>query len=197
VPRDYFFAGLQPDVEAAVTQALSVLSRLTAAVQDLVVPVSPDVNTTVMPAEAYTFHAARMAQAPEMFQPAVLQRLRQGEAVSAPAYIQRRRELDQMRRAAPGLFAQVDLLVTPTLPVLPVLIANARDEEASVALFAQNTRPFNTYGLPALSVPCGFARNGLPVGLQIVGPPWGEAAVFRLAHAYEQTTEWHTRHPVL
>ena len=63
------------------------------------------------------------------------------------------------RRA--GLFAHVDLLVTPTVPLLPVLIAEARDDDASVALYARNTRPFNTYGLPAVSVPCGFATNGL------------------------------------
>jgi aspartyl-tRNA(Asn)/glutamyl-tRNA(Gln) amidotransferase subunit A len=197
VAREYFFAALHPDVEAVVTEALSVLSRLTAGLQDVVVPVSPDVNTTVMPAEAYAFHAVRVAQHPEMFQPAVLGRLRQGEAVGAAAYIQRRRELDQARHAAPGLFAQVDLLVAPTLPVLPVLIADARDDEESVALFSHDARPFNTYGLPALTVPCGFAKNGLPIGLQIVGPPSGEAAVLRLAHAYEQATDWHTRRPAL
>jgi aspartyl-tRNA(Asn)/glutamyl-tRNA(Gln) amidotransferase subunit A len=150
-----------------------------------------------MPAEAYAFHAVRVAQHPEMFQPAVLGRLRQGEAVGAAAYIQRRRELDQARHAAPRLFAQVDLLVAPTLQVLPVLIADARDDEESVALFSHNARPFNTYGLPALTVPCGFARNGLPIGLQIVGPPWGEASVLRLAHAYERATDWHTRRPAL
>jgi aspartyl-tRNA(Asn)/glutamyl-tRNA(Gln) amidotransferase subunit A len=66
-----------------------------------------------------------------------------------------------------------------------------------VAQFARNARPFNTYGLPAVTVSCGFAKNGLPIGLQIVGPPWREAAVLRLAHAYEQETEWHTRRPAL
>src|SRR5262245_13104904 len=188
VPREYFFAALHPDVESVVTEALSIVSRLTARVQDFVVAVNPDVNTNVMPAEAYAFHASRMAQHPEMFKPAVLGRLRQGEAVSVTSYIKRRRELDYASRAAARLFTQVDLLVAPTVPVLPVLIADAKDDEVSVAQFARNARPFNTYGLPALTVPCGFSKNGLPIGLQIVGPPWGEAAVLRLAHAYEQET---------
>jgi aspartyl-tRNA(Asn)/glutamyl-tRNA(Gln) amidotransferase subunit A len=197
VPREYFFAALHPDVESVVAEALSVVSRLTAGMQDIVVPVNPDVNTNVMPAEAYAFHASRVAQHPELFKPAVLGRLRQGEAVSVTSYIQQRRELDRARRAAPRLFTQVDLLVAPSIPVLPVRIDDAKDDEESVAQFARNARPFNTYGLPAITVPCGFSKSGLPIGLQIAGPPWGEAAVLRLAHAYEQETKWHTRRPPL
>ena len=132
-----------------------------------------------------------------MLQPAVLGRLRQGAAIDTPAYIERRRELDQTRQTARRLFADVDVLVTPTVPLLPVLIREARDDEAAVALYARNTRPFNTYGLPAMSVPCGFAKTGLPIGLQIVGPPWGEESVLRLAHAYEEAMGWHTRRPAL
>jgi aspartyl-tRNA(Asn)/glutamyl-tRNA(Gln) amidotransferase subunit A len=197
VPREYFFTTLDPDVAAAVDQALSVLAKLTAGVKDVAVPVSPDVNTIVMSAEAFAFHATRVREASQRFQPAVLGRLRVGEAVDATTYIQRRRDLDSMRRAAAGLFADVDLLVTPTMPVLPVRIAEARSDEAGTALFARNTRPFNAYGLPAISVPCGFAKNGLPIGLQIAGPPWEEESVLRLAHAYEQATDWHRRRPPL
>jgi aspartyl-tRNA(Asn)/glutamyl-tRNA(Gln) amidotransferase subunit A len=59
------------------------------------------------------------------------------------------------------------------------------------------TNPFNLLGFPAISVPCGFDGAGLPVGLQLVGRPWEEATVLRAAHAYEQATDWHRRHPVL
>ena len=197
VPRDYFFTELQPDVQTAVEQALGVVSKLTAGVQDVVVPVRPEVNLAVMLAEGFAFHAERVRASSRLFQPAVLGRLRGGEAVGTPAYIERRRELDEMRRVAPGLFAQVDLLVTPTVPLLPVPIAEAQDDESGVALYARNTRPFNAYGLPAVSVPCGFAKNGFPIGLQIVGPPWGEESVLRLAHAFEQATESRTRRPAL
>jgi len=150
-----------------------------------------------MLAEGFAFHAARVREAPQLFQPPVLGRLRVGEAVGTPTYIDRRRQLEQMRRAAAGLFTQVDLLVTPTIPLLPIAITEAQDDQAGTALFARNTRPFNAYGLPAVSVPCGFAKNGLPIGLQIVGPPWGEESVLRLAHAFEQTTDSRTRRPML
>jgi aspartyl-tRNA(Asn)/glutamyl-tRNA(Gln) amidotransferase subunit A len=61
----------------------------------------------------------------------------------------------------------------------------------------ENTRPFNAYGLPVVTLPCGFSKDGLPIGLQIAGPRFGEAAVLSLAHAYEQATEWHKRRPEL
>jgi aspartyl-tRNA(Asn)/glutamyl-tRNA(Gln) amidotransferase subunit A len=61
----------------------------------------------------------------------------------------------------------------------------------------RNTRPFNVWGLPAVSLPCGFTKSGLPIGLQIAGPPWREDLVLRLAHAYESATAWHERRPAV
>jgi aspartyl-tRNA(Asn)/glutamyl-tRNA(Gln) amidotransferase subunit A len=61
----------------------------------------------------------------------------------------------------------------------------------------RNTRPVNVWGLPAISIPCGFTKAGLPIGLQIIGPHWGEARVLQLAHAYEQATEWHKQKPTV
>lgn len=197
VPREYFFASLHADVQTAVEQAIDVLSKLTAGVQEVVVPVNPEMHLAVMLAEGFAFHAARVRETPQLFQPPVLGRLRGGEAVSTATYINQRRELDQIRRAAPSLFAHVDLLVTPTIPSLPIPIVEAQDDQAGTALFARNTRPFNAYGLPAVSIPCGFAKNGLPIGLQIVGPPWGEESVLRLAYAFEHATAFQTRRPML
>jgi aspartyl-tRNA(Asn)/glutamyl-tRNA(Gln) amidotransferase subunit A len=195
VPRAYFFDALDPEIAAAIEQALEVVSRLTAGLQDVVVPVSPEVNLTVMTAEAAAFHATRLRDSPQMFQPAVLARLRAGQAVGTASYIERRRELDRMRRSARSLFAKVDVLVTPTMPAQAVRIKDARDDEEGVAVYARNTRPFNVYGVPAISVPCGFTNNGLPIGLQIAAAPWAEDNAIRLAHAYEQATQWHTRRP--
>jgi len=70
-------------------------------------------------------------------------------------------------------------------------------KSASTPSLARNLGIFNTYGVPAISVPCGFSRDGLPIGLQIIGKPFQEAQVLALAHAYEQATEWHTRRPAL
>jgi aspartyl-tRNA(Asn)/glutamyl-tRNA(Gln) amidotransferase subunit A len=92
----------------------------------------------------------------------------------------------------------VDVLVTPTAPIPPRTIAEAAaDDPLKIPRppDLRNTAPFNINGLPSMSIPCGFTRAGLPVGLQITGPPGGETVVFQLAHAFEQATEWHTRRP--
>ena len=195
--RDTFSPGSTQRWKWRSSRRSRVLSKLTAAVQDVVVPGQSRSERDRDVGGRLCVSCGTSPRRPQLFQPAVLGRLRGGEAVETTTYIERRRELDRMRRAAPGLFARVDLLVTPTVPVLPVPVAEARDDQAGMALFARNTRPFNAYGLPAVSVPCGFAKNGLPIGLQIVGPPWGEESVLRLAHAYEQTTDSWTRRPVL
>jgi aspartyl-tRNA(Asn)/glutamyl-tRNA(Gln) amidotransferase subunit A len=100
------------------------------------------------------------------------------------------------------IFSEVDVLVAPTIPEpAPSLVeakAGTVDEfVARMGRFSRLTRPFNGLGLPALSLPCGFSRNGLPLALQIVGRPFDETTVLRLGHAYEQVTPWHTRRPAL
>jgi aspartyl-tRNA(Asn)/glutamyl-tRNA(Gln) amidotransferase subunit A len=70
-------------------------------------------------------------------------------------------------------------------------------ESGPFALDPFNTEPFNYYGIPAISIPCGFSKSGLPFGLQIIGARWGESKVLDIAHRYEQATQWHTKHPDL
>lgn len=79
------------------------------------------------------------------------------------------------------------------MPEVPITIEQATTTSVS----ARNTSPFNGYGLPTISVPCGFTQSGLPIGLQIAAGPWAESTVLALAHAYEQATEWHHRQPKL
>jgi aspartyl-tRNA(Asn)/glutamyl-tRNA(Gln) amidotransferase subunit A len=114
--------------------------------------------------------------------------------VTTPAYIQARRELDQIRRTIGNIFSSVDLLVTPTTPILPITIEEAKNKPEDWRSI-RNTSPFNIYGLPGISIPCGFSRSGLPIGLQICGPYLGEPQILALAYAYEQETDWHTRRP--
>jgi Asp-tRNA(Asn)/Glu-tRNA(Gln) amidotransferase A subunit family amidase len=91
------------------------------------------------------------------------------------------------------LFADVDLIITPTIPIPAPGIANLKKDPTALRpaelTLLRNTRPFNVWGLPAISVPCGFTKSGLPMGLQIAGPPWREDLVLRLAHAYEQEND--------
>jgi len=135
-----------------------------------------------------------------LYQPETLRRIQSGEKISAAECIQRRRELDRERRRASDLFANVDLLVTPTMPIPAPAIADLKKDPealrpAELALL-RNTRPFNVWGLPAISVPCGFTKSGLPIGLQIAGPHWREDLVLRLAQALESATAWRERRPV-
>src|SRR5262249_23834243 len=97
------------------------------------------------------------------------------------------------------VFDEVDLIVTPTSPTQPVSFAEleaAPDDLRRKELFMlRNTRPFNVFGLPAISIPCGFSKSGLPIGLQISGALGAEGPVLALAHAYEKETGWHERRP--
>ncbi|MFN8059915.1 MAG: amidase [Vicinamibacterales bacterium] len=194
VPRDVFYASLHPDIDAAMNRALGVLRTLTADVRDVPVPVRADVRAVVRAAESYAYHASHVAKTPELYQPDVLRKIRAGADVTASAYIDAHREMERMRRAVEATFETVDVLVTPTTPVPPIRITASPDEDDERM---RDVSPFNLYGLPAISVPCGFTQEGLPIGLQIVGPAWGEDVVLRLGHAFEHATEWHTRHPSL
>ena len=118
--------------------------------------------------------------------------------MTAADYIQGRRELARLRQDSRKLFESVDALVTPTAPIPPRTILEA-SADAPVNIprppDLRNMGPFNINGLPTISIPCGFTSTGLPIGLQISGPPAGETVVLQLARAYEQATDWHKRRP--
>ncbi len=195
VPRSYFFEELDPEIASAMEHALGGIKTLVAEIREVHLDVPTD--RTLQAAEAYAFHAATVAANPEMYLPETLKRIRNGEAVSAAEYIQRRREQDEARRSILGAFTSVDVLVTPTTPIpapsIAALKANPDELRPTELKLLRNTRPFNVWGLPAISVPCGFTQSGLPIGLQIAGPHWREDLVLRVAHAYEQATAWHKR----
>jgi aspartyl-tRNA(Asn)/glutamyl-tRNA(Gln) amidotransferase subunit A len=199
IPRIYFFESMDPEIESAVNQALSVLTTLGSNFQEIELDELTD--RTVQSAESYAFHAGYVARTPELYQPETLRRIRTGADVSAADYIQRRRELETTRREIAKVFQSVDVFITPTTPVPAPAIAKLKENPDQLRpaeiLLLRNTRPVNVWGLPGISVPCGFTSGGLPVGLQIVGPHWGEALILQLAHRYEQATDWHKRGPEL
>ncbi len=195
VARAYFFEDLDQEVASAMEHALHGIETLVAEMKEVRLEVPTD--RMLQAAESYAYHAEHISASPELFQPETLRRIRAGEKVSAAEYIQRRRELEENRRQIQQVFADVDLIVTPTTPVpapaIAELRANADALRPAELKLLRNTRPFNVWGLPAISVPCGFTQSGLPIGLQIAGPHWREDLVLRLAYAYEQVTAWHKR----
>jgi aspartyl-tRNA(Asn)/glutamyl-tRNA(Gln) amidotransferase subunit A len=207
IPRAYFYEGLHPEIQAAMEAALSLLKTLTCSQREMS-PMATDgtyisvigPSLTVQKAECYAYHEEYISRNPELYQEATLKRILTGAEITTSAYIQSRRELDRIRHSVPRFFEKVDFVITPTAPVPPFSIADLNDPESARAkelVMLRNTRPFNVFGLPTISVPCGFTLAGLPIGMQITGPPGGEAAVLRLAHAYEKVTRWHKRIPNL
>ncbi len=195
VPRAYFFDDLDSEVASAMEHALRGIATLVAEIKDVQLDVPTD--RTLQAAESYAYHAENVAKTPELYQPETVRRIRSGEKISAAEYIQRRRELDEARRSIGQVFTDVDVLVTPTMPIPAPAIAELKSDPDALRpaelKLLRNTRPFNVWGLPAISVPCGFTQSGLPIGLQIAGPHWREDLVLQLAHAYEQATAWHKR----
>jgi len=183
VPRGYFYDDLDPEVASAIERALGVLGRLVAEVKEVRLDVPTD--RTLQAAESYEIHAANVAERPELYQLETLRRIRTGENVSAAELIRSRRELDEARRGIRSIFGDVDLLVTPTTPIPAPSIAELKTNPEALRpaelTLLRNTRPFNVWGLPAISVPCGFTGSGLPIGLQIAGSHWREDLVLRLA----------------
>jgi aspartyl-tRNA(Asn)/glutamyl-tRNA(Gln) amidotransferase subunit A len=187
-----YFEGLHPEVAKAVDAAIEVLRTLTATLSDVQLPAAVN-GAQLWGPEAYAYHAPWFTKTPEKYQPSVRRSLEQGAAVKGSDYAQARRQVDLLRREIRKVFANVDLLVTPTMVAPAPLLEGAGNAGPG----RNNNAPFDVFGLPAISVPCGFSSGSLPVGLQIVGAPFAERAVLALAHAYEQRTEWHKARPKL
>jgi aspartyl-tRNA(Asn)/glutamyl-tRNA(Gln) amidotransferase subunit A len=198
VVRGYFFDELDAEVAAAMEHALRGIQSLGAELREVRFDENEvPTDRTVQAAESYAVHAESVAKSAELYQGETVRRIRSGEKVSAAEYIQRRRELEEARRNIGVVFADVDVMVTPTTPMAAPAIADLKANPEALRpaelKLLRNTRPFNVWGLPAISVPCGFTHSGLPIGMQIAGPHWREDLVLRLAHAYEQATAWHKR----
>lgn len=194
IVRRPFFEDLDPDIEKAMDEALKQIEGLSSDVLEIDLPSTP---TAVQAPEVYAVHSKYFTASPELYGPWMQERLKQAATINTATYIQARRELEQLRRSVGDVFAKVDLLLTPTTPVPPITIVEALNmsPEPAGELWLRNTRPFNAYGFPTLSIPCGFTRAGLPIGLQIAGPNFREGSLLLFAYAFEQATPQHKRSP--
>ena len=208
VPRSPYFDNLDAEVAAAVESALDVLRALTTELREVEIPASPGLE--IASAEIYAYHAPWITASSERYQAPTRRIVESGADARAGGYARALREVTLARREIAKTFESIDLLITPTTggvagPIPAPVTAQARDasagqggpeRHAGPSGFA-NTSYFSYYGLPAISIPCGFTAAGLPSGLQISGAPFAESTVLALAHAYEQATEWDTMRPVL
>jgi aspartyl-tRNA(Asn)/glutamyl-tRNA(Gln) amidotransferase subunit A len=223
VPKEYFLPGMQPEVEQAVRAAVEQLRTMGAAVHEVSLPHTDygiPIYYLLAPAEASANLArfdgvryGRRVTRPGMwptykatrgqgFGPEVKRRIMLGTyALSAgyydAYYLKAQKGRTLLKHDFDQAFTQVDVIATPTTPRTAFRIGEKTDDPLQMYLEDVFTLPANLAGICGVSLPCGFDGEGLPIGLQLLGPAFGEPAILRAAYAYEQATEWHKRSPAL
>ena len=205
VPTNLFFDGIDSDVEAAVRQAFEHLRRQGAKLVQVSLPLSEhyrSVTDGICLPETAAYHQDMLRRRANSYTGESRTWLEAGEYVLATDYIRALRVRQLIKDAWREMFRHIDALIAPTLPATAAKVGQGRfrwpdgTKESLVDAYVRTSCPASVTGLPAISVPCGFV-DGLPVGLQIIGRPFDEALVLRVAQAYEATTEWHNSVPVM
>lgn len=185
------------EVLLAVNQAAQVFKDLGAEIKEVDLSWFEQLalaNSLMTQADGAAFHRERLMKHPDWFGADVLKRLQDGAAFTSSDYVSARRTQAEGRRRLELIFDEFVLLLLPTTPISAPLIEDTGSIQAARQL-TRFTSPFNLTGLPALSIPCGFIKTGLPVGLQIISKHWGEAMILQAGYAFEQAAGWWSRHP--
>jgi len=207
-PEHYFFERVDPEVRRLLDEAARVLRSLGAQIVRVPLPrlagaLLPATNDIAL-AEATAYHQSQgyfPARASEYGED-VRKRLEAGTKVAAVDYLRGRERKREALEEFANAFARVDAILAPATPIaapaigLDEVVVDGAAETARSALVRMN-RPANFTGHPALSIPCGFTREGLPAGMQLIGPHWSEARLLAIAAAYDSATNWPYRHPLL
>ena len=201
--RGFFADDVRDDVKGCVESAVERLREIGAQVEDVSLPLMhhvPGASLAIMTAESYAVHERFLRERAHEYGADVRLRLSMGAMVSASQYLNAQRFRRLLCEQTAEAMGRLDVLVAPTTPIPATSIGQelARIGNKQIAVgtsLSRLTRPANMTGLPAISVPCGFSSEGLPVGFQIVGRPFEEATVLRVANAYQGATEWDRRVP--
>jgi aspartyl-tRNA(Asn)/glutamyl-tRNA(Gln) amidotransferase subunit A len=201
---DFIWDVTVPEVKTAFDQAVAQMAALGASTESVSIGNLEQIAAaqfTITTAEANTYHHEMIMRAPELYHPVVRRRIEAGFFMPAAAYVQAQRVRALFEERFASLFETFDLLIAPTTP-------SPAPEANGVAVRLPNgempgretvrlTRVFNPNGLPAITMPTGFAENGLPMAAQFVGKRFSDGLVIGAAHAFQQATDWHTRRPSL
>jgi aspartyl-tRNA(Asn)/glutamyl-tRNA(Gln) amidotransferase subunit A len=202
-PREYFWADVDEEVEAAVRASAQVFADLNVHVDEVSLEVLDDLSTwragvSTTAVESYLYHREHLENNLDDFDHIVSARMLDGRDIAAVDFLAQMRAREQLRRKALRAFETVDFLITPTTPFAapPLEEVDQGDTYFLVnGLCLRNSSAINLLGLCAISLPCGLTRDGLPIGLQLVGRPFDEARLLRLARAYEQASGHSGQHP--
>ncbi len=205
VPRNYFFADVDPVIGASIEAALGILESLGAkrvAVSVSLAERMSELSRALVYSEATALHGHYLRTQAQDYSPQVRVRASTGLAIPASTYVEALQLRSVMLRRFVGeVFGECDVLATPTLAIpVPTLAETGVGAGESmwpiIARLVQCTAPFNYLGVPALSLPVGFDARGLPIGMQLVGRPFAEARLLRVAAHYQTASDWHLRSPV-
>jgi aspartyl-tRNA(Asn)/glutamyl-tRNA(Gln) amidotransferase subunit A len=204
VPRNFFFEHVEPEVEANVRAAIAVLEREGAELVEVEVPMTELIAAIefglCMP-EASAYHRTMIRERADLYEPDVRTFLEAGMMIPAVDYIAALRQRTLMQAAWRTMFDGLDALIGPAVAAVamrrdqPTITWPDGFDETASSVYVRLSAPANVTGTPSVSVPCGFGRGGLPTAFQVMGRPFGEARILRIARAYERVTDWHTRKP--
>lgn len=212
IPRAPYFDLLDDEISKHIEAAIAVLKDLVASIHDCYLPSVGGVNTLALGAEREAYHLELFRRNEQRYSLAVRQSLETtqktaNDVADEPCtekvadYVTSNWKLILTRKSIDDAFRNFDLVALPTMRILPRTIDDALNREEEIKPrepeVISNCTPFNIFGVPAISIPCGFSASGLPIGLMIAGPRFSEGKVLALAHAYEKTTEWHKKRPQL
>jgi len=198
IPRNFFFEDVDADIVASVRAAADVYADLGAELEEIELPGAEsavDIATTIIRSEAFAIHRRRLDEHPELFGEDVRRRLRLGESISAADYAAQRQQGRLWRRTVDRAFERVEVILSPSAGTT----APPADSEMieTTQRLVRLTYAWSLAGLPAISVPCGFAAGGLPIGLQLAAARFREPTLCRAGAAYQRATDWHLHEPPL
>ena len=224
IPKEYFVAGMQPEVETVLKEAIRELEKLGAkvdwgvslpqtphalAVYYIIAPSEASANLARYDGSKYGFSYLKtdnmwegMEKTKQFgFGPEVKRRIMLGTYALSSGYydayyLKAQKVRTLIRREFDEAFKKYDALVTPTSPTVPFKIGEKADNPVQMYLSDVCTLPINIAGIPGISIPAGFAQ-GLPIGMQILGKPFSEETLLKISYAYQQATDWHKRRPMV
>ncbi len=198
-PTSYYYEGLDDDVRAALDDAAKTFSRLGAEIVDVDVPGVDEIRepfSVMLLCDACHVHADRISIDSDCWSPQTLERMRLGLQFSGVDYARALSHRDRWSRTLQDVFEKVDLLLSPTCPIVAPAIQDSRNLNELTRALARNNIP-GAYGrIPGLSIPCGASAAGLPIGLQLESARWNDPLVLRAGVAFQSVTDWHNRVPV-
>jgi aspartyl-tRNA(Asn)/glutamyl-tRNA(Gln) amidotransferase subunit A len=213
VPRAPYFDRLDPEIAETIETAIAALAKLTAGIaKDVTLPATGGFSSLSLQGETDAYHLQLLRKDARGYSISIRRSLENGikslDDTSTEScteklsdYILSSWDLVKLRRTVDDSFTDFDLVVLPTTrllqPTINLSLSREEDPKPREPEVDNNCTPFDIYGIPAISIPCGFSKSGLPIGIMIAGPRFSEGKILALAHAYEQATQWHLRKPTL